>query len=170
MRTIFFSVAFVVTTTLALAQKPNADSILVQPCKELYAPWGSDRNVIMAAATAAGFTFDELDQSEEQPGIFHISYVDGSYRRMFSFAHGAYIGFTLAYTTSDSKLATRIANKHLATYLIVADSIVSSKSLYIMCDDQKMRANVINNSEGVSVQILNHTEMTNAILRFRKME
>lgn len=170
MRTIFFTVAFVATYALALAQKPNADSIWVQPCAELYAPWGSDRNVVMAAATAAGFTFDELDQNEEQPGIFHISYVDGNYRRMFSFAHGAYIGFTLAYATGDSKLATRIANRHLATYLAVADSIVSSKSLYIMCDDQKMRTNIINNSEGVSVQVLNHTEMTNAILRFRKME
>lgn len=170
MRPIFFAVAFAVTASIALAQKPNPDSIWIQPCSELYAPWGASRSTVMAAAKAAGFTFGELDHTEDQVELLHISYVDGDYRRMFSFAHGEYIGYTIVYGTSNANLRNRITNKHLGSYLAIADSIESAKSLYIMCGDQKMRSNIINNSSAVSIQILNHTAMTNAIIRFREKQ
>lgn len=165
MRTIFLAVVFVVTASLALAQKPNSDSILAHPCQEMFIPWGSDRNAVMKAATKAGLTFAELDQSEEQPNVFHLSYDDGSYRRMFSFAYNQYIGYTIIYQSADAALRNRIANKHLATFLTLADSIVSSKSVYVQCGEEKIRCNVTNNQAAVSVQILNNTVMTNAILR-----
>lgn len=169
MKNIFLAVAFLATFSFAMAQ-PKTDAVWAMPCDAPIVAWGSDKVALMEEAFSKSMTFKEVDQSEEQAAMFHVTFAKGDRTFMFSFAHNQLVAYAINMAYATKEVRNQMVNKHLATFLAVADSIVSSKSFIIECGEDSIRASVLDNSSGIGVQFINHTAMRRAILSQMKRE
>lgn len=151
MRTILSLALGMVLTASALAQDP------VDVCKQIYAPWGCSKVEVLKSCLGK-LTYYEV-QAEDDDGISHVSYLDGSTIRMFSFLRDKFVMFKLISRNKTTAGLTEYVTKQTQALLPLVTGIASDDKFIVKCGQSELHVGFTTATKDATLMVINVSVM-----------
>jgi hypothetical protein len=157
-----FIVGLLVLAGTASAQ----DSLYFTFGRDIVAPWGSSKSVVMAMAKHAGLTFNEINNIESN-GILHITYDDNNVKgvhiqRMFTFFSGQYVGHTWV-IISDLAIRHKIIAKHQEYCMLMGEPSPEIHKFKVTIEGTLYEINAKNSKDSGMLMVVNRNAVEQAV-------